>query len=102
VPLRPPALEPSKLTAADTSLDPQLSFSTAATSCLLLTGTTTRRPATADPASVAFLLAQSSAVAPGSACRVAIHRSSQLHPTLKSPCSDRDVRFFVPPPPLLS
>jgi hypothetical protein len=80
-------------------LDPQLSFSTAAaTSCRLLTGTTTRRPATADPASVAFLLAQSSAAAPGSACRVAIHRSSQLHPTLKSPCSDRDVRFFVPPP----
>jgi hypothetical protein len=43
---------------------------------------------------------QSSAA--GSACRVAIHRSSQLHPTLNSAWSGRADRFFVPPPQLRS
>jgi len=45
----------------------------------------------------AFRLMQSSAA--GSACRVAIHRSSQLHPTLNSPCSARADRFLLLPPP---
>ena len=48
----------------------------------------------ADPVS-AFRLMQSSAA--GSPCRVAIHRSSQLHPTLNSAWSGRADRFFVPP-----